>query len=473
MNRRLQVLKYVLIDFSTAMVAWVLFFIIRKLRLESDFITDFWSNISSDANLWKGMSIIPLFWLLLYYTTGFYRKIYRRSRLKELAETIAVSFVGVLCIFFVLILDDIILSYKAYYMLFGTLFVLHFGLTYLFRLFLTSSIVHKIHNREYGFNTILVGNGDIAYSVFKSLEEQEKSAGNRFVGYVEASADEEDIMNKHLPNLGKFDDLKEVIQRHGVEEMIVATNLDDKTKLGAALAVVEGSNVVVKVKPDIKDIILGSVKTASVFDTPLITISVDLMPPWQQSLKRLMDIVFSIIAMVLLIPVYVFTAIGVKMSSKGPIFYSQERVGLNGVHFKMHKFRSMYTDAEKDGKPRLSSDHDPRITPFGRFMRKVRLDEIPQFYSVLIGDMALVGPRPERQYFVDKISEHAPHYRLLSKIKPGITSWGQVKYGYASSVEEMIERMKFDLLYIENMSLLMDIKILIYTVMIVLQGRGK
>jgi len=196
------------------------------------------------------------------------------------------------------------------------------------------------------------------------------------------------------------------------------------------------------------------------------------MPIWQMSLKRLIDIVASSIAIVLLSPVYIGVAIAVKMDSSGPILYSQERVGIGGKTFLMHKFRTMIQDAEKAG-PQLSSDHDPRITKTGRFMRKVRLDEIPQFFTVLKGDMTLVGPRPERQYFIDLIVKQAPQYRLLQRIKPGITSWGQVKYGYASNVEEMIERLKYDILYLENMSLAMDFKIMIWTVLIIVQGRGK
>jgi lipopolysaccharide/colanic/teichoic acid biosynthesis glycosyltransferase len=221
-----------------------------------------------------------------------------------------------------------------------------------------------------------------------------------------------------------------------------------------------------------QDILLGSVKMTAIWDAPLIQISPELMPVWQQSLKRVLDIVVSFIAVAILSPVFIFTAIMVKLSSKGPIFYSHERIGLYGKPFTMHKFRSMFVDAEKNG-PQLSSKLDSRITSFGRFMRKVRLDEIPQFFNVLKGQMSLVGYRPERQYFIDQIIKTAPHYKLLFKVKPGITSWGQVKFGYAENVDQMIQRLKYDILYLENMSLSVDFKIMIYTVLIIIQGRGK
>ena len=232
------------------------------------------------------------------------------------------------------------------------------------------------------------------------------------------------------------------------------------------------ADLIIKITPDARDLIVGSVKQDSIFHSPFIVINNRLMPEWQYSLKRIFDIIISLVAMIILSPVYLVTAIIVKATSPGPVFYAQERIGYLGRPFKMHKFRSMYVDAEQAG-PALSKDNDPRITPFGRFMRKVRLDEIPQFYNVLRGTMSLVGPRPERQFYIDQIVKRAPEYLLLQRIKPGITSWGQVRYGYASNVDEMVERLRYDLLYLDNMSLTTDLKILLYTVIIIIQGRGK
>ncbi len=471
MNTRLQVAKYVILDWLAAFTAWALFYVFRK-QSEDPYFHEYFEIIFDDPNFWLGICFIPLGWLLLYAMVGTYRKIYRKARLKELGQTFILTLIGVTIIFFVAILDDVIITYKSYYQSFLVLFSLHFLLTYAGRLALTSVTVRKIHNKQIGFNTIIVGSNGNAMAIYNEIENQEKSAGNIFVGFVSVYDKDNYKIGKILPHLGNFENLKTIVEENRIEEVIIAIERSETDTIDKIIAKLEDTAVVIKIIPIMQDILFGSVKLSGIWHAPLIQISPDLMPPWQQSIKRTIDVVVSIIAMIMLIPLYIFTAVGVMLSSKGPVLYSQERVGIRGRPFKMHKFRSMYADAEKTG-PQLSSEDDPRITPFGKFIRKVRLDEIPQFYTVLKGDMSLVGPRPERQYYIDQIVKRAPHYRLLLKVKPGITSWGQVKFGYASNVDEMIERLKYDILYIENMSIAMDLKILINTILIVLQGRGK
>jgi len=473
MNKKLQVLKYLFADTIAAALAWTLFYAFRKRYIETE---KFGKDIPLvfDKNFATGLILIVSFWLLIYILSGTYKNIYRKSRLREVGQTFLISAIGVLIIFFSLLLDDLIVSYKNYYQTVLTLFLLHFFITATFRFILSSITNYRIHNRIIGFNTLLVGSNENALKLYNDMQNLHKSTGNLFVGFVHVDNKNgySQELKKDLPHLGELYDIKKLIEKYGVEEVIIAIESSEHDSLGKIINELDYQNVIIKVIPDMYDILSGSVKMTSIFGAPLIEISREIMPAWEQSVKRIFDIVVSLFVLSLFSWVYLLVALAVKLTSKGPIFYSHERIGWHGKPFMIHKFRSMYIDAEKHG-PALSSKHDPRITPLGRFLRKVRLDEIPQFYNVLIGEMSIVGPRPERQFFIDQIVQKAPHYRHLHKVRPGITSWGQVKYGYAENVEQMIERLKYDIIYIENMSLGIDMKILIYTALIVMQGRGK
>jgi exopolysaccharide biosynthesis polyprenyl glycosylphosphotransferase len=470
MNENKQVFRYLISDFLSASVAWSLFYIFRKEIIEPlKFGYDIPLTLSN--RFYLGLLIIPAFWLFLYYLTGFYKNIFRHSRTDDFFRTFVQSLSGVLIIFFLLILDDEVKTYRNYYLMFTVLFSLHFFLTLIPRFILTSQTVKKVHNRKLGFNTIIIGSNQQAIDIYRELMESRSSPGNKFIGFISLLKQDKYHLSEHIPKLGSLKDLTQVIELHKIEEVIIALESSEHDQISTIINQLGLCNVIIKAIPDMYDILTGKVKMDHLFGTPLIQLSKDLMPVWQANLKQFIDIAVSAIALIILSPLIIVLSIGVKLSSKGPVFYSHERIGRYGSPFFIYKFRSMYIDAERNG-PELSSKEDNRLTNFGRFMRKFRLDEIPNFYNVLMGDMSLVGPRPERQFFIDQIILKAPHYTHLHKVKPGITSWGQVKYGYAENVDQMIRRLRFDILYIENMSLFVDFKILFYTIMTIIKGRG-
>ena len=462
---------YIFADFLTAALAYGLLFYFRKTVIEPVRLGAAPEEIFTDRFFWS-VWVVAGYWIFQYWATDFYRDIYRRSRLRDMFRTLNASFWGSIVIFFALFLDDFVSTYKDYYALFGVYFISHFTLTFLARFVIATYTSNLIKTQQLGFNTLVVGNTALAADLVQEIRDQKVSKGYNLVGYAVTNPREKAVeLPENLPNLGNFKDLEGIVASHDIEEIIVALEAREHEKLERILGLVENQSVRVKIVPDMYSILAGQVKLESI-GAPLVEIDPRVMPNWQWTLKRAFDIVFSSVMLVLSLPLFLLCVVMIKLTSRGPVFFTQDRVGLKGKNFKIIKFRSMCQEAEAQG-PQLSSEDDQRITSWGRVMRKYRFDEIPQFINVLLGEMSIVGPRPERRFYIDQILETAPQYRYLHRIKPGITSWGMVKFGYAENVDEMIQRMKFDLLYLENLNLFNDLKVLIYTILIVVQGRGK
>jgi exopolysaccharide biosynthesis polyprenyl glycosylphosphotransferase len=470
-------LLYIFADFLAAFLAWTLFFYFRKSFLEYQQVNSFWIAIKS-WNYVYGIIAIPPFWILLNALFDSYGNVYRMSRLSELMRTAYTVLLGSFILFFVLLLNDIHYyaeGYKGYYYAFFSLFSIQLIITLGFRLLILEWAKGRIRKGKIRFRTIMIGSSKIANDLHSDIISGRNARYYNFLGFVtvfDQPKTEFSVPLEKFPHLGKTDNLEKILEATKPDEVILALEPSESELTQKIINILSGRDILIKVIPDMYEILLGRVKMTNVYSEVLIEISPQFMPVWFSVVKRLIDITASMLVLTILSPLYLFVALKVRASSKGPIFYSQERSGLYGKSFLIYKFRSMFVDSEKDG-PKLSQDNDDRCTPWGRIMRKYRLDEIPQFWNVLKGDMSLVGPRPERKFYLDQIAEKAPHVRHLLKVRPGITSWGQVKYGYASNVDEMIQRLKYDILYIDNISLALDIKILFYTVLVILQGRGK
>ncbi len=471
MNKILKVVQYILFDIMAAIITWGLFFWFRKNYIES---VKFGYSIPVEfqEKFYLSATFYCIYWITLYFLFGHYRNIFRRSRLWELSKTLNLTAIGVMILFFVLLLDDEVKTYKDYYKSVFVLFSLHFFFTIFFRFCQTSFTKVRIINRKLKFNTIIIGNGNKALALYTELMDSKKTQGNWVKGYVTTNEIAGDKLETITTNFGNYLTLPELIRKENIEDVIISLEKQDHEHLDPIFTILENENIRIKITPDMYDIVTGSVKMNNVWGSALIEVDTVIMAEWQRVLKRLFDIAFASFVLLLGLPFFIITALAVWLTSKGPVFYKQERIGFHNKPFFIHKFRTMKVDAEKD-LPQLSNKNDDRRTKLGIFLRKVRLDELPQFYNVLIGEMSVVGYRPERQFFINQITKMAPHYKHLYKIKPGITSWGMVKYGYAENVEQMVERLKYDILYIENMSLAMDLKIMFYTLIIMVQGRGK
>jgi exopolysaccharide biosynthesis polyprenyl glycosylphosphotransferase len=424
--------------------------------------------------------VLSLVWIAYFFISGLYRDWYIQSRAVQLLVVSKEITTGCLIIFAVTTGSDILeqvyehkldhvftwsraATFGSYW---GTFLISVNG----FRL-LVQTLVRRLLRKGIGLDRMLIlGATEAGYRIQGEVEAVPEM-GWKLSGYVDENAalKGSDFHGQRV--LGKYADLPDLIREHRIGGIIISHESASHNEIIRVLSHVAETPLSIFIVPDLYDVASGHFKTSAVHGITLKMLFPEHMPMWEAQIKRLMDMMVSATTLTAGFPFLALVALLIKLDSKGSIFYSQERIGQYGKRFRCHKFRTMKTDAESAG-PQWAKSGDPRITRVGRFLRKSRIDELPQMWNVLVGDMSLVGPRPEREHFISQLRHEVPLYLRRLKMKPGITGWAQVKHRYDTSVEDVKTKVMFDLWYFENMSVSLDILILIRTVWVVLTGHG-
>lgn len=458
----------VIADYVTLNIALLLFNVVRYYFLSESIATTVESFLCLKPVL-LGQAVIPLVTLLIFYLSGYYYNVVFRSRLGDLVNTLITTLIASFVIYFAILFNDPVEERGEVFLLIGVLWGILFAVVFPVRFILTLAMVRRIYNRKFGYKTLIIGTSTSAASLAQRLNTRSSSMGFNVVGFV--SLEPSHASRKLDYPTYNYDELDEVIRSKGITRLIVMPHhkgMHSTTKLLNSLF---HFGLPIYISPTFLHMVSGRVNLSNIKGEPLVNIARPAFSPMSASIKRFTDIVFSTLALAGLLPFMLITAVAIKFDSRGPVFFTQERIGFCKRPFKILKFRTMLKSAEENG-PALSSANDPRVTRVGRFLRRYRIDELPQFVNVIKGDMSIVGPRPERAYYIDQIMKRAPYFSLIHQVRPGITSLGMVKFGYASTVDEMIRRLRYDILYLENASLGIDLKIMFYTIRTVATGRG-
>ncbi|MDE7421942.1 MAG: sugar transferase [Muribaculaceae bacterium] len=460
--------KLVLTDWITANISFMLFNVLRYFESPS-YSSSFESAISYifSTKLCIEQLIAPFILVGLYWLSGFYNNPFGKSRFNELLNTGITSAIATVLLHLALLTNDQFDDIISNLLEFGLIFIIFFFFTFIGRLIVINIQIKHFKNRDWKETAVIVGNSKKAHYFAEKMLESKAVIGYSIEGFFKIPGEKDsnyDAMD--------IDELADFCKERNIDQIILAPEKSKENNVLKLVYRLFPIGIPIKLSPDLINFMTSSIKLKDIYGFPLVDLTHSSISEAEKNIKRSIDVVVSFITLIVLSPLFAVLALWVKSDSKGPVFYRQERIGLKERPFQIIKFRTMGTDAENDG-PQLSSDNDPRVTKSGKIMRKYRLDELPQFWNVLKGEMSLVGPRPERKFFINQIIKRAPYYTLLYQTRPGITSWGMVKYGYASKIDEMVERSKYDLLYISNMSVLVDFKIMLYTVLTILEGKGK
>ena len=464
MTKRIEKIATITSDFLCINLAWAAFFYIR--------IETGWFKILVMPEILLPMVVIYFYWLIIFTFVGMYRTWFASSRFDEISTLFKATFVGIFILFFLIYLDDFIHGVESSSRI---LIFIYWLLLFTFvssgRLFVRS-LQRNLLIRGIGRKcSIIVGFNPKAHEVHDQILEH-PALGLDVEAYVAVNPENVGKVYKNVRARGSIDELVDVVYKTRSEEVIIALEKEDHELLVDIISKLENKGIGLKIAPDLYEILSGQARTSQLYGIPLIDIMPELMPEWEKKLKRILDVLISFFILLVTLPLNVLVAILIKVDSKGPVFFKQQRSGMNNKTFKIIKFRSMYEDAEEQTGPIWSQRDDPRVTRIGKIIRKLRIDEIPQMYNVLKGEMSLVGPRPERPYFVEQLSDQIPYYKRRLKVRPGITGWAQVKHKYDENIEDVKVKLRYDLFYIENMSLRMDMKILARTILVVLFGKG-